>query len=195
MALLIDGYNLIHAANIVGPGRGPGGLARARTALMNLLAATLDERELKRTLVVFDAREAPFGLPRSGEHRGVPYRFAPRTIDADTLIEELIRADSAPKSLTVVSSDHRLQRAARKRRAKAVNSDVWFAGLLRERNRAKTAAKAPLAKREPELSPTEVQYWLKQFALSDAEAQAADEALADEFFAEDPSRSPHESQG
>ena len=59
--------------------------------------------------------------------------FASQDEDADTVIERLVAADSAPKRLTVVSSDHRLQRAAHRRKATAVDSDVWFAQLLRDR--------------------------------------------------------------
>ena len=67
------------------------------------------------------------------EHRGITVRFAAQYEEADELIEELIRADSAPRRLVVVSSDHRIQRAARRRRAKAVDSDVWYAELVRAR--------------------------------------------------------------
>ena len=55
MSLLIDGYNLIHAAGLVGQGRGPGGLERSRLALLNFLAQSLAAADLARTTVVFDA--------------------------------------------------------------------------------------------------------------------------------------------
>ncbi len=42
MALLIDGYNLMHVAGIVGRGVGPGGLERSRLALLNFLAESLE---------------------------------------------------------------------------------------------------------------------------------------------------------
>ena len=134
MSLLVDGYNLIYAANIVGPGIGPRGLERARQALLDTLAAALPDAERTRTVIVFDAASAPPGLPRQLTHQGMLVRFAAGYESADELLEELIVADSAPKRLTVVSSDHRVQRAARKRRAKAIDSDVWFAELQRQRN-------------------------------------------------------------
>ena len=112
-------------------GAGPGGLERSRLALLNFLAESLEPAEMPRTTVVFDAREAPPGpAADAGDHRGLTVRFAARDDDADTLIEELIRADSAPRRLTVVSSDHRLQRAAHRRRARAVDSDVWYAEVV-----------------------------------------------------------------
>ena len=140
MSLLIDGYNLVHVAGILGQGAGPGSLQRSRLALLNFLAESLDPGELPRTTVVFDSHDAPWGLPRKVEHRGITVRFAAQYEEADDLIEELIRADSAPRRLVVVSSDHRLQRAARRRRAKAVDSDVWYAELVRARRQRQEAS-------------------------------------------------------
>ena len=64
-------------------------------------------------------------------HQGITVCFAEQYAEADDLIEELIRLDSMLRRLVVVSSDHRLQRAARRRRAKAIDSDVWYAELIR----------------------------------------------------------------
>ncbi|MBX9788324.1 MAG: NYN domain-containing protein [Pirellulales bacterium] len=143
MALLVDGYNLIHAANIVGRGLGPRGLERARQALMDTLAAALPDAERARTTIVFDAAASPPGLPREINYQGMTIRFATGYESADELLEELIGADSAPKRLTVVSSDHRVQRAARKRRATAIDSDVWFAEVQRQRKGKSAGKKAP----------------------------------------------------
>jgi hypothetical protein len=41
----------------------------------------------------------------------------------------LIRKHSSPRALTVVSSDHRLHRAARRRRATPIDSDRWVADV------------------------------------------------------------------
>ncbi|MFW5835236.1 MAG: NYN domain-containing protein, partial [Pseudomonadota bacterium] len=111
--VLIDGYNLLHATGILARGIGPGTLERARMALLGFLAASLEPEQLPRTTVVFDAADHPPGLPREVEHRGLKVLFAAGYADADTLIEQLIRRDSAPRQLTVVSSDHRIQRPAR----------------------------------------------------------------------------------
>jgi len=163
MSLLIDGYNLLNAVGIVGRGVGRSSLEKSRRALLNFLAESLDAEEAARTTVVFDAADAPRGLPRVVEHRGLTVRFAAGYADADSLIEELIRADSAPRRLTVVSSDHRLQRAARRRRAKAVDSDVWFAEVARRRaDRAQPLQTGP-AKPHVPLSEGEIAAWLERF--------------------------------
>src|SRR5690606_34519981 len=102
MALLIDGYNLLHASGILGRGTGPGSLERSRNALLNFLAESLTPRELAATTIVFDAREAPPGLSRQVTFRGIAVRFAPRGSDADAEIELLIEACTAPRKLVVV---------------------------------------------------------------------------------------------
>src|SRR4029079_6451653 len=94
MSLLIDCYNLIHAAGIFGSGIGPGGLERSRLALLNFIAESLDPAEVPQTTVVFDAAQAPPGLPRTLEHRGLIVRFAAKQASADELIEELIQLDT-----------------------------------------------------------------------------------------------------
>ena len=104
MSLLIDGYNLLNSVGIVGRGAGASSLERSRMALLNFLAESLDPEEVPRTTVVFDAARAPPGLPKVVEHRGLTVRFARGYEDADALIEELIRAETAPRKLTVVSS-------------------------------------------------------------------------------------------
>ena len=162
MPLLIDGYNLLNAVGITGHGRGGSSLERSRTALLNFLAESLDAEEVAHTCVVFDAAMAPPGLPRVVAHRGLDVRFAPRTSDADTLLEELIRADHSPRRLTVVSSDHRVQRAARRRRARAVDSDVWYAEILHGRQAAKPASSAPSHPPLP-LAEEDVRRWLDRF--------------------------------
>jgi hypothetical protein len=131
------------------------------------LVESLPPDEVPKTTVVFDASESPWGVQQQLNHRGISVCFAARDDDADSVIERLIAADSAPKRLTIVSSDHRLQRAAKRRKAAAVDSDVWFNQLLRdraERMTSKSAANEP-PKPEGPFSPGEVDRWLSEFGL------------------------------
>ena len=165
MSIIIDGYNLIAAVGIIGRGVGPGGLERARLALLNFLAESLPPGEIGGTTVVFDAKNAPPGLPRIVNHRGLTVRFASRYPDADSLIEELIVEESSPRGLTVVSSDHRIQRAARRRKAVPVDSDVWHAGVVRGRRERQANVRSKQAEAKPPapLLGEDVDYWVRFF--------------------------------
>lgn len=189
MALLIDGYNLMYAASIVGPGQGPDGLRRARHALLNWIAAVVAPSELPRTTVVFDAANAPRGLPREFVHRGVMARFASAYADADALLEELIQRDSAPRQLTVVSSDHRLHRAARRRRARAIDSEAWYSEVLRrylaaQNEQQLTHDEIP---RDRQVRPDEVAYWIRAFDVHEPlpDLRWDDDAIFPPGYAED----------
>jgi len=186
MGLLIDGYNLLHASGILPRGIGPTTLQRSREALLNFLAESLAPAVIGRTTVVFDAGTSASGRVRSAEHRGIQVRFSAGKADADDLIEELIRADSAPRRLTVVSSDHRIQRAAQRRRAAAIDSDRWLADVWRSRAASPGATGRPSPDTESKpsggLSQYEVQVWLRRFGI--------EESIADQGAEESPAQSP-----
>jgi uncharacterized protein len=172
MALLIDGYNLLHVTGLSGKGSSPGAFQRSREALLRFLAASLEPFERKVTTVVFDAADAPPGLPGTVTHEEMTVRYAREYPDADTLIEELIKQESAPRKLVVVSSDHRIQRAAHRRRARTVDSDVWYADLWQRRVQSRSAAQQ-LVPEKPigELAPAEIDYWVNEFSANDAKAK------------------------
>jgi predicted RNA-binding protein with PIN domain len=160
MPLLIDGYNLMYAAGIVGSG-GPKGLERSRAALIRFVAGVIDDSERGSTTIVFDAAGAPPGLPATLVSDDLTVRFSKGYADADELLEELIEADHAPRRLTVVSSDHRVQRAAKRRRARAIDSDVWVTESLRRRTESRQASKSrDAAKPQAFAGDVEVKFWL-----------------------------------
>jgi predicted RNA-binding protein with PIN domain len=164
MAILIDGYNLLHASGIFGPPDARRPFQRSREELIRFLAERLGDRAAS-TQIVFDASEAPPGLPRRASLFGISIHFAADHESADQLLEELIQSNHAPRRLTVVSSDHRVQRAARRRRATAVDSHVWFAELLVARRNHGDDAKNPATKPEQELGPAAIAYWLRELNL------------------------------
>jgi predicted RNA-binding protein with PIN domain len=160
--LIIDGYNLLHAAGFARRRYGPGQLERCRAQLLAYLAKRLTDAERERATVVFDAAEAPPGLPRQFTAAGITVRFAAPGKDADDTIEELIAAHSAPRQIWLVSSDHRLQRSARKRRGTFVDSEEFVQELQR---RGPICGKhSPEAASSPEqANETETERWLREF--------------------------------
>ena len=174
MRLLIDGYNLLNATGIAARGYHIGSLERSRLGLLQFLIESLDPLELSKTIVVFDASHSPPGLPRVMDYHGLTVRFAVKYESADALLEELIQADSTPRRLTVVSSDHRIQRAARQRKARAVNSEVWYSEIVR-RSAERARPRPPPVRPQTPLVGNEVARWLERFG-----GEAAVERLIEE---------------
>jgi uncharacterized protein len=170
--LLIDGYNLLFASDVFASPAGPPTLERTRTALLQFLADYLDDRLRGRTVVVFDATQAPAGLPHELSFAGMRALFSRSGQEADDLLEDLIAVERAPRELTVVSSDHRVQRAARQRGAKFVDSDVWLRELKTTRQRVSSAAPAE----DPLKSSAEIQKWLAEFGDVDSRKLAPQES-------------------
>ena len=174
MGILIDGYNFLFTVGLAAEHVGPGTLARSRAALLNFVFKVVEPRELSRTVIIYDAANSPPGLPSEERHRGIRVLFAVKHDDADTLIEELIASDHSPRQLTVVSSDHRLQRAARRRRADPIDSDRWYRESLDRVRRLKDADPAEIKPMAP-LSEAEVQGWLDEFGPLDIESLESDD--------------------
>jgi predicted RNA-binding protein with PIN domain len=161
MALLIDGYNLLHVTDIFGEA-GPGTeLHRTRMALLNFLARAISKRERAQTTIVFDASGAPPGLPRTIHHEEMTIHFAARHSDADEMIEVLLEQHPAPRSLTVVSNDRRVQRAARQRGATYVDSSKWYAEVRAAAREARDDESAAQSGSTNETG--DVNYWVRQF--------------------------------
>ena len=89
--------------------------------------------------------------------------FAGLGTDTDTVIEDKIGANTAPKRLTIVSSDRRLRKAARTRKATSLKSDVFWNNIHKQLSR-KRPEKEPQAKRQG-LTDGETKQWLEFFGF------------------------------
>ncbi|MGQ0633092.1 MAG: NYN domain-containing protein [Planctomycetaceae bacterium] len=171
--LLIDGYNLMHAAGMARETYGPGDLKRCRERLLRYLAHKLTPAQIERTTVVFDARDPPGDRPARQNIGGLTVLFAGAGGDADLAIQEWLDQHSAPKRVTVVSSDHALQRAARRRGAQYVDSEPFFETL--KRRRAGSHRAVDEEKPERAVSDTEAARWSAHVGdLADLAPEAAD---------------------
>jgi hypothetical protein len=161
MFYLIDGYNLLHALGL--PRQlGPAGLEKARRRLLDFLKRAYGD-EAPIVTVVFDAARAPRGVPAEVDHQGLHVRFAVGHAQADDLIELLIRQAAAPRQLTVVSDDHRLQKAARRRRCTVVGCGDYLL-WLGQRRKPRPAPPAGEPAKPSGVSRQEAQHWLNEFA-------------------------------
>ena len=154
--LVIDGYNLMHAAGLGRSQYRPGELERNRNRLLNQTAAVLDEQIAADALVVFDAhlavlRDSDNGPPPPRSPLAV--RFSREGRDADAEIELILETHSSPRQILIVSSDHRLHKAAARRKATCIDSEDFLRqfdqpeplGAIRK----KTAKLTKIAARKP----------------------------------------------
>lgn len=165
MRILIDGYNLLFQSQLVGRGRGPGWLQRARDRLIKHLHSHIAKDLLARTTIVFDASQTGDASKDVLSSHGVSILFAREHPEADDLLEELIRQHSSPKNLTVVSSDQRIRRCANGRRARSIDSEAFLDSLEKQEFQLpKSATRQDNLSDEPlELSEEQIEYWLREF--------------------------------
>lgn len=154
---IIDGHNLLYTIRKTEEGADTlSDVALCRT-LSTYFKLTGEKAE-----IIFDGT----GPPDKSGFDGISNLevfFAGRGTDTDTVIEGKIRTSTAPKGLTIVSSDRRLRRAARTRRATPVKSEIFWADLQKQLSR-KRPVKEPAAKRRG-LSESETKQWLAFFGI------------------------------
>ena len=174
--IIIDGYNLLHAAGLVRGKLIGKQLEGARLRLLKRLAYQMTKDQRASTTVVFDAKAMLVVSTREELIEGFRVFYPEPGHEADELIEQMIAHDPDPHRLRVVSSDRRLHRAARERMATAINSDR-FLDELDERRAAPEEGSPALVTRPPVPIPREnasprsestapagdVDYWMKEF--------------------------------
>jgi predicted RNA-binding protein with PIN domain len=157
MPFLIDGYNLLWAVHKLGDDSESITDVQMCKIVSGYLKQTGESGE-----IVFDGIGPP---DKSGfdNMENLEVFFTGLGVDADSVIENKIRANTAPRRLTVVSSDRRVRDAARARKAVAVKSDRFFEQVGKQL-RKKTRNVEPQAKQQG-LSEGETEQWLKFFGL------------------------------
>ncbi len=127
MDYIIDGYNLIFQCGLQKRSASDDMLRKARQRMIHEILAGVSKTVAKRITIVFDAAKPPLLAKGNSETiGGMKIFYADQYDDADSMIEHLIAKHSVPRKLTVVSSDHRLHRAALRRKAISIDSDLWF---------------------------------------------------------------------
>jgi predicted RNA-binding protein with PIN domain len=154
--ILIDGYNLLWAVKQTGQTGLPDDVELCRI-LGRYLKQIGQSGE-----IIFDGIGPP---DKTGFDNitNLEVFFTGRNSDADTVIEDKIKANTAPRSLLVVSSDRRLRDAAHSRKAESVKSQVFWNDVQKELSK-KEKLDEPTQKRQG-LTESETQQWLKLFGL------------------------------
>ncbi|UCG56023.1 MAG: NYN domain-containing protein [Phycisphaerales bacterium] len=154
---IIDGHNLLHSIRKADEKFEPVSdvqLCRSVGMYLKLIGENGE--------IVFDGTGPPDkrGFAATGN---VEVLFAGGGSDTDTVIEDKIAVSTAPKSLSIVSSDRRLRRAALRRRATAIKSEDFWRDVQKQLSR-KRRAKEPPAKQHG-LTESETDRWLEHFGL------------------------------
>ena len=177
--LLIDGYNLLHAAGLAHDRYGPGQFEKCRNQLLQEIADRLSEAQRERTTVIFDAQDAPPDIPAVQKFARISVVFSVGS-DADTMIEAMLESHASPRQILVVSSDHRLQKAASRRKAKSIDSDTfWELAVGEEDPVRKTAEELKKFGEAPVEAKEVAEIVVRLKAEAEAES-AAGEVSADE---------------
>lgn len=156
MPYLIDANNLIYALAEVGP-------EVDRDGLCELLAGLVAAGE--KVCVVFDGPEQP-GNCRAVSAAGIEALYSGHRLEADDLILDRIDDDTAPKRLTVVSTDKKIRTYARRRRCRTVASEQFARWLTRPRPAGPDQPREPAEKRQG-LGPEQTRRWLAELELDD----------------------------
>lgn len=165
--LLIDGYNLMHAAGLARERYAQGDLERCRNRLLSLVRHGLTKEQRANTVVVFDGRNAQgYDEPEFRFH-GIQVFFSRADEEADDVIEQLIASHSFPKQLRIISSDHRLHKAGRARRSEVTDSEEFLNELEKgtRRKKSHTIQNAPPLPEKP--VDTDAEQWLAEFGEID----------------------------
>jgi predicted RNA-binding protein with PIN domain len=173
---LVDAYNVLHVVGVLPP----------ELAGIDLeeLAALLEGSRFDRDEVLLICDGVPKPHQVGGDGR-VHVRFAGAGTTADELIMRLVQKSSAPRRLTVVSSDREIAQHARRRRATVLSSESFLASLA-EDHATKHRSGVRTARRPSGIHPADrrqVEKWLKLFNLDD------DLLSLDSLAAEKPRRS------
>jgi len=157
MPVIIDGHNLLHSIQKVSEDFESVSDVQLCRTVGRYLKLTNEKGE-----IIFDGT-GPRDKSGFDNISNLEVSFAGLGSDADTVIEDKIKANTAPRRLTVVSSDRRLRDAARARKATVVKSPVFWNSLRKQLSRRKTI-KEPVEKHRG-LTEGETEQWLKFFGL------------------------------
>jgi len=157
MPLLIDGYNLLRSIQ-----KTVDDLHSITDLQMCLIIDRYCALKGEKGRIIFDGI-GPKDKSGFDSVRNLEVFFTGAGVEADKVIEDMIRSNTAPKSLSVVSGDLRIKKAAKARKAVPVKSEVFWERIEKFLSRS-------LRPREPKekragISEGETEQWMRFFGL------------------------------
>ena len=159
MPVVIDGNNLLYAVRAI---EGPVSATGRST-----LCATVENwarRRNERVHLVFDGPAPPGVRAKQAASRVIQVTYSGHGVTADAVVSTILETDSAARRLTVVSSDRAVMKAAKRRRARPIRSEDFWALLRRDLSRPGRRRVEPREK-EAGLGPQAAEQWLDEFGL------------------------------
>ena len=167
MRFLIDGYNLLFSLGLASKRSEQKAFELARAKLLDWLHAAHGP-EVTAVTVVFDGLNAPPGRAPIWNERGLRVHFAVGML-ADDRIEEIVQKTFDPQKLIVISSDHRIQTAAKRRGCRTWDIADYIDWVIEKGHAPPKPLPAP-AKPSAETS-AEAEHWQREFGAIDADPE------------------------
>lgn len=171
--LIIDTFNVLHTTGVLPP-------ELAGLDVMGLAGLILRSRHASER-VTFACDGLPASdLPAPGAlvidghpEAAMDVQFSGRQATADDLIMRMIDVSTAPRRLTVISSDHAIQKHARRRRCVTLSSEEFLQQLADDAHLQRQPGAIP--RRPTWMTSDQVEQWKRTF---DVDEQAIENAVA-----------------
>ncbi|MCI0362290.1 MAG: NYN domain-containing protein [Phycisphaerales bacterium] len=160
MPLLIDTYNVLHTVGVLPPDLAGIDLR----GLIDLLHNSRYGRD-KITLACDGAPQPGDDQPKLPPESPFAIRYSGKGRSADDLISQIVHASSAPRKLTVVSSDHQVLRTARKRRCPTLSAQEFLGQLVNDALAGHQQQAPPAKPIAGQLSEKQIERWISVFKL------------------------------
>jgi hypothetical protein len=159
MPFVIDGYNLVHSVRKLSEEFGAISDLEVCEVCRHFLSAARQDG-----VIVFDGL-GPVDKAAYNSMGRLAVVFSGER-EADSVIEDMIQESSAPKRMVVVSTDRRVRRAAKKRKAVPVRSEEFWPAMLERIEREAKRVREPNEKRYG-IPDHQIDRWLDLFGLDD----------------------------
>lgn len=158
MPTVVDAYNVLHVTGVLSPDLAGGDLAE----LASLIATSRYRRD--RVLLVCDGVRTPAAAKVREPEVRVAFSGGGQT--ADESIARLVNTSTAPRQLTVVSSDRAVLKVARRRGCETITSERFLAQLESDRRSFRGGAPAgkPVAVDMPRDA---MESWIATFGIDE----------------------------
>ena len=171
MAVIVDGYNVLHASRwLSSPFKGVD-----RQGLCQVLG-TLARHRAEKITVVFDAAPARRDPVISGS-LPVQVIYSGHGRTADEVIIQMVENSSGPRELTVVSSDRQIRAVAKRRGCKLSRAGEFIKAAARELTEAETQLSAEPTEKQEGLGREQTRQWLSEFGLDPDEEEDPHEKM------------------